>query len=239
MHKEFVMEIINSKTTINSRLNVNALLKNVYLWMSLGLAMTGVIAYLSKDFFLSENAGQAIGFLLAATVAELIVVAVLASRIHKMQANTAVILFIAYSMLNGFTISNLLLVYTGATVIRVFFITCGMFLSMGVVSLFIKKDLSRLSRFLMMALIGILVASVVNFFFKSDSFDYLLSFLGVGIFLVMTAIDTQKIIRLGNEISKEDEDAYLKMSILGALTLYLDFVNIFIRLLRLMERSKN
>jgi FtsH-binding integral membrane protein len=139
--------------------------------------------------------------------------------------------------LNGITLSPILLIYTGASVAATFFITAATFGVMSIAGYVTKKDLSTMGSYLMMGLIGVIIASVVNMFLHSETMDYIISYLGVFIFIGLTAYDTQKIKTLGQE-ALNNGASMQKIAILGALTLYLDFVNLFLYLLRLFGRRK-
>ena len=173
-------------------------------------------------------------------MAKLIIVFVLASRIDKMQATTATGLFVGYAVLNGVTLSTLFLAYSGASLASTFFITAGMFGAMALYGLVTKRDLTGLGSFLFMGLIGLLLAMVVNFFLHSSTLDLAISVIGVFIFVGLTAYDTQKIKTMGEQgIMEQGAAAVRKGAIIGALTLYLDFINLFIMLLRLFGGGRD
>lgn len=158
-------------------------------------------------------------------------VAVLAARIHKLSLATATVMFIAYSIINGVTMSLLFLLYTSESIASTFFITAGTFGAISAYGYFTKKDLSSLGSILIMALIGILIASLVNIFLESSTLYWIISYVGVAIFVGLTAYDTQKI-KESIMNSDVNETAY-KIALMGALELYLDFINLFIYLLRI------
>jgi FtsH-binding integral membrane protein len=163
----------------------------------------------------------------------------LSSRLQTMKVSTAVISFIIYSMVTGFTLSSIFLAYTGAVIARAFFSSCLMFAGMGLFAMTTKKNLNSWGSYLLMGLWGVIIASVINMIFGAAWLDYLISFVGVALFLGLTAWDTQKIVRLGDQAQGADEDSYVKLSIIAALTLYLDFLNIFLYLLRIFGRSSD
>ena len=164
----------------------------------------------------------------------------LSARIDKIQASTASALFIVYSLLNGLFFSTVFLTYTGSSIAGTFFITAGMFGGMAVYGLITKRDLSGFGSFLFMGLIGIIIASVVNIFLQSSSMSWMISMIGVLVFTGLTAYDVQKIKRMGEEgIMSQGQEAITKGSIMGALALYLDFINLFLMLLRFFGGSRN
>ena len=210
--------------------------RQVYLWMFIGLLASALTASLvvfspSLQSFIFGN--MIIFF--ALIIAELILVVVISAAIKKISSETAKILFIAYSLINGLTISIVLLVYTGASVLATFFVAALMFGTMALWGFFTDKDLSKLGPILFMALIGIIIALVVNFFLKSSTFDLIVSFLGVILFTLLTAYDNQYLKRLSVSL---DQKTLSKFSVIGALKLYLDFINLFLFLLRFLGRRR-
>jgi hypothetical protein len=161
----------------------------------------------------------------------------LSARIRRMNATTATAIFIGYSLLNGLTLSSIFLLYTSSSIASTFFITAGTFAVFALVGYTTKSDLTRLGSLLFMAVIGIIIASVVNMFLGSSQLDYIISFVGVLVFTGLVAYDTQKIKEM-NIIGNEGTDEDRKEAIMGALTLYLDFINLFIFLLRLFGDRK-
>lgn len=209
-----------------------AVFRQVYIWMSMALFITGITALIIADnnalvYSLASNPMLFWG----AAIAEVILVLVLASRIHKMSLTTATIMFIVYSVLNGVTMSLLFVVYTSESIAATFFITAGTFGAISLYGYTTKKDLSSWGSILFMALIGILIASLVNIFLGSETLYWIISYAGVLIFVGLTAYDTQKIKEMIME-SDVNEASY-KIALMGALTLYLDFINLFIYLLRI------
>ena len=169
-------------------------------------------------------------------IAELALVIGLSTAINKLSLTTATLLFILYSVINGATLSSIFIVYDISTIGNVFFITAGTFGAMALYGYTTKKDLSGLGKLLFMGLIGIIIATLVNVFLvKSAGFDLLLSYAGVLIFVGLTAYDSQKIKEMCSSIEYADASAQ-KLSLLGALTLYLDFINLFLYLLRIFGR---
>jgi uncharacterized protein len=214
-------------------------LAKVFNWMALGLGITGIVAYFTA------NTGFAVSIIssplfMILLIAELGMVFFLSARINKIQAGTASTLFIGYSILNGLTLSVIFLTYTRSSIAGTFFITAGMFGAMAIYGLVTKRDLSRWGSFLFMGLIGVIIASVVNIFLKSSNMYWIISLLGVFIFTGLTAYDVQKIKNMGEQgIMASGEEAVKKGAIMGALALYLDFINLFLMLLRFFGGSRD
>ncbi|AEE17352.1 Bax inhibitor-1/YccA family protein [Treponema brennaborense] len=210
----------------------------VYSWMVLALAISAACAYVTatNTVLLSFIFGNAFVFPIL-VLGELALVFWLSARIGKMSAGAAAAAFVAYSVLNGITLSSVVLVYSGASIVRVFLITAGMFACMSVYGRVTKSDLRSAGRYLMMAVFGILIASVVNVFTRSSGLDWILSLVTVGVFTGLTAYDTQKLYRISAQA--DESELFAKVAIIGALELYLDFVNVFLALLRLFGKSKN
>jgi hypothetical protein len=214
-------------------------LAKTFNWMAVGLAITGIVAYLTASTGLAYSIiGSSLFYVLV--FAELGLVFYLSARISKIQASTASGLFIGYSVLNGLTLSVIFLAYTSSSIAATFFITAGMFGAMAVYGLVTKRDLSAWGSFLFMGLIGIIIASVVNIFLQSSAVSWVVSMIGVLVFTGLTAYDVQKIKRIGEEgIMSQGNEAIRKGSIMGALTLYLDFINLFLMLLRFFGGSRD
>jgi FtsH-binding integral membrane protein len=210
----------------------------VFGWMSVALAITGAMAMYTatSESLLSFVFGSKITFF-GLIILELVLVGFLSARIRRMNATTATAIFVGYSLLNGLTLSSIFLVYTSSSIATTFFITAGTFAVFALVGYTTKTDLTRLGSLLFMAVIGIIIASVVNMFLGSSQLDYIISFVGVLVFTGLVAYDTQKIKEM-NIIGNEGTDEDRKEAIMGALTLYLDFINLFIFLLRLFGDRK-
>lgn len=212
----------------------------VYNYMASGLALTGIIAYLAATtpavFNLLYAAGpngtmQPTMLAWLAMLSPLAFILVLSFGIQKMQASTAQMVFWAFSAVMGLSLSQIFLVYTGSSIARVFFISASTFAAMSLYGYTTKRDLTGIGSFLFMGLIGIIIASVVNMFMASTALHFMISVIGVLVFVGLTAFDTQKI-KLMYQVSDGGEVA-AKKAIMGAVTLYLDFVNLFMMLLRL------
>ncbi|MCF7946265.1 MAG: Bax inhibitor-1/YccA family protein [Spirochaetia bacterium] len=214
------------------------ILRNVYLWMTGGLALTGLISYtIASSQQLTRALLTTPGLFLILIIAEFGLVIYLSARIQKMKSSSAVAAFIGYAVLNGITLSVLLQIYTGLTISRAFFTTAGTFAGMSIYGMTTKRDLDQIGAYLVMGLWGIIIATVVNMLIGSSSIYYLISYLGLIIFLGLTAWDTQTIVKWNQAYgSSMDEETYVKLSIIGALKLYLDFINIFLFLLRIFGR---
>lgn len=214
-------------------------LAKVFNWMAIGLAVTGGVAFLTAETGMVRTLiSSPLFFILV--LAELGMVFFLSARIEKLQPGTATGLFLGYSILNGLTLSTLFLAYTHASIAGTFLVTAGMFGAMAVYGMVTKRDLSGMGSFLFMGLIGILLASLVNIFLKSSGLYWAISGIGVLVFVGLTAYDVQKIKNIGEEgIMQQGEAAIHKGSIIGALALYLDFINLFLMLLRFFGGARD
>jgi len=206
----------------------NSLVRQVYAWMGAGLLVTAVMALvtLSSPAMLNLIAGNRLVFY-GLMIGELALVFTLSGAINRLSASTATLIFLAYSALNGVTLSILALVYTRSSIASTFVITAGMFGAMSAYGYLTRRDLTSWGSFLFMGLIGVIIASVVNIFVGSSAVSWVVSGIGVIVFTGLTAYDTWKIKDLAAQGT-----AGRKPAILGALTLYLDFINLFLMLLR-------
>ena len=230
---------MQSRTYIESIPTVEAdFMQKVYLWMTFALTLTGFVAYRTtqSEFLLELIFNSSFGFI-GLILVELALVIWISSGIQRMSSNMAIGLFLLYSVLNGMTLSVLLIAYTGASVASTFFITAGMFGAMSIYGYTTKQDLSSWGNLLFMALFGIILASFVNIFLQSSGLYWLISYIGVLVFVGLTAYDTQKIKQLAAQVIVESEVGR-KVAILGALTLYLDFINMFIFMLRILGNRR-
>ena len=212
------------------------LMRKVYTWMTLALLITGVTAFgvaSSPTLFMSLSK-----MMWGLIIAELALVFILSGAINRLSLGTATLMFIGYSVLNGAMLSSIFLVYEPMVIAKVFFITAGTFGVMAFYGYTTKKDLTSMGKILFMALIGLVIATVVNMFLKSPGFDYILSYIGVAIFIGLTAWDSQKIKEMLQTQYDMSEGAQ-KLALLGALTLYLDFINLFLYLLRIFGNNKD
>lgn len=215
-------------------------MRNVYGWMSCGLLMTALTAMVvagQPDIIYAIATSKLLMWGLFGS--EIGLVLWLTARINTMSSLTAGLMFAAYAILNGVTMSFIFLAYTMESIASTFFITAGTFAAMSAVGYFTKKDLSGVGRVLTMLLIDLIIATLVNYFVASSGFALVLNYIGVFIFVGLTAYDTQKIKNLVHEASMYgDEEQTTKLALLGSLTLYLDFINLFLYLLRFMGNRK-
>lgn len=215
------------------------LLRSVYLWMTLVLIIIGFVAmYVAKSYTLVNMMIQNSMMFWGVLIAEVALVWYLSARIYKMSFTTATILFIVYSILNGVTLSILLLVYTANSIATTFFVTAGTFGTMAIFGYITKKDLTRIGSLCIMGVIGIIIASLVNLFLQNSMMDMVISYIGVLLFVGLTAYDSQKIKRLLSGDDIEVNEVTQKIALMGAMTLYLDFINLFIYLLRILGDRK-
>ncbi|WP_311441237.1 Bax inhibitor-1/YccA family protein [Hoylesella buccalis] len=216
-----------------------ALMRKVYVWMTLALVLTGITAYgVASSPSLMMTIFQTPAIMWGLIIAELAIVIAISAAINKLSLTTATLLFVLYSVLNGATLSLIFAVYTMSSIANVFFITAGTFGVMAAYGYFTKRDLSSWGKLLLMALIGLIIATLVNVFLvKSSGFDLILSYAGVLIFVGLTAYDTQKIKQMLAMQTDMGEGAQ-KVALLGALSLYLDFINLFLYLLRIFGRRE-
>ena len=214
------------------------LMRKVYVWMTLALAITGFTAFgvaTSPGILQAIYSNQILFWGLV--IAEFALVFGVTAAINKLSLTTATLMFILYSVINGALLSYIFMAYTASSVAIVFFITAGTFGVMALIGYTTKADLSSMGKILFMALIGLVIATVVNLFVKSDGLTMILSYVGVLIFVGLTAYDTQKIKNMLLQAPDASEAAQ-KMALLGALTLYLDFINLFIYLLRILGKRE-
>ena len=212
----------------------NKIFSKVFLWMFVGLALTFSVAYyLYSNPTMMTNLFSG-GKVYIVFILELLTVIIFGVRIRKMSVMSARILFLFYSFLTGLTVSAIFVLYPISSIIYVFLITSILFLIFGLIGYFTNIDLSKLGTILFMGLVGIILCSIINIFLKNETFDLVTTIIAVIIFLGYIAYDINKIKR--NYINIEDTD---KLAIYGALELYLDFINLFIRLLNLLGKGKD
>jgi hypothetical protein len=213
--------------------------RRVYNWMLVGLALTGGIAWLTANSPTLTNLvfGNPILFFLLIG-AELVMVFTLAARVHRLKASTASAMFVIYSLLNGLTLSYIFLAYTRTSVASAFFVTAGTFGVMSFYGYTTKKSLASWGSFLLMGLFGIIIASVINIFLKSPMMYWVVTYAGVLIFTGLTAYDTQKLKAMA-AAGFDGEETESKAAIMGALALYLDFINLFLMMLRIFGGSRD
>lgn len=215
------------------------LMRKVYLWMTLALVITGFAAYYvaSSETLMTALFTNQILFW-GLVIGELVLVFSLSAAINKLSLTAATLMFVLYSVINGATMSFIFLVYTASSVTNVFLITAATFAVMAFFGYFTKTDLTSWGKILMMALIGIIIATIVNIFTKSEGLAVILNYLGVLVFVGLTAYDSQKIKQMLMQAPDAGEGAQ-KVALLGALSLYLDFINLFIYLLRILGSKRD
>ncbi len=215
------------------------LMRKVYVWMTLALVLTGVTAYgvaTSPGIMMAIATNKILFFGLI--IAEFALVFGVSGAINRLSLTTATLMFVAYSVINGALLSFLFLAYTMSSITSVFFITAGTFAVMAFIGYTTKKDLTSIGRMLFMALIGIIIATLVNMFVGSTGLSMIISYVGVLIFVGLTAYDSQKIKEM-LVVAGDHGEAGQKLALLGALTLYLDFINLFIYLLRIFGQRRD
>ena len=212
------------------------LMRKVYVWMTLALVITGFTAYgvATSPGVLQAIFSNSVLFW-GMIIAEFALVIGVSAAINRLSLTTATLMFILYSVINGALLSSIFMIYTASSIATVFFITAGTFGAMALIGYTTKTDLTSIGKYLFMALIGLIIATVVNVFIKSEGFTYILSYVGVLIFVGLTAYDSQKIKQMLMQAPDAGEGAQ-KIALLGALTLYLDFINLFIYLLRIFGK---
>ncbi len=210
------------------------LMRSVYLWMVLALVITGLTAaYIAASpGYISALINNSFLFY-GVIIAELAVVFILSGRIHKMSFTTASLMFILYSLLTGVSLSTIFLAFSASSIATTFYITAGTFGTMSLIGFVTKKDLTKMGGILFMALIGLIIATLVNIFLSSDTLGWIINYVGVLIFVGLTAYDTQKIKQMVREYGTDINEQTQKIALMGSLSLYLDFVNMFLYLLRI------
>ena len=216
-----------------------ALMRKVFVWMTLALAITGLTAYgvATSPTILSLIFSSKVTFF-GLIIAEFALVFAISGAINRLSLSTATMLFILYSVIIGATLSSIFFAFSVATISKVFFITAGTFGAMALVGYTTKTDLTSMGKLLFMALLGIIIASVVNMFVASSGLDLILSYVGVLVFVGLTAYDTQKIKQMCQAAPDAGESAQ-KLALIGALSLYLDFINLFLYLLRIFGNNRD
>ncbi len=221
------------------RVEVRPLMRMVYTWMTVGLLITAVVALViagNASFARTVRTGP---IMFGAIIAELALVIGLSFFLRRLSPFVASLMFLVYAVLNGVTLSIIFAVYNIGTIQLAFFSAAGTFAAMTVLGYTTELDLSQYRNYLIMGVIGLVIAGVVNIFMQSSGLDLLISMAGVLIFTVLTAYDTQAIKRMAADPTiQEDGSLLMKLSIMGALKLYLDFINLFLYLLRLFGRRR-
>ncbi|MCL5437052.1 MAG: Bax inhibitor-1/YccA family protein [Candidatus Dependentiae bacterium] len=219
--------------------SVQNFLYRVFGWMSFALVVSGITAYfIGTSEALLQMIMANTGIVIGLVIAQFLLVIVLSAAIRSLSRGAAFVLFSLYAVLTGMTLSSIFAVYSLPSIAMTFFVAAGMFAAMAVYGLVTKRDLSAMGSIMIMALFGIIIASVVNMFLKSAPFNLAIAFIGVIVFAGLTAWDLQNIKRFAQQVDVEDEGA-ANVALSAALSLYLDFINLFLSLLQLMgERRK-
>jgi len=234
---------MRTETVIKTRAEtlVRDYVRSVYNWMGIGLALTGFVAYYvsTNESLLRLVFGNPL-LLMVLFVAELGLVFAIAGMVNRMSAGTATALFVIYSGLNGVTLSSIFLIYVQTSIVSTFFICSATFIACSIYGWTTKKDLTSLGGFMMMGLIGIVIATLLNLFIQSSSVSAIISYIGVLVFVGLTAYDTQKIKNMAmTQPANLDGAVIRKGAILGALSLYLDFINLFLMLLSIFGQRRD
>lgn len=221
------------KTTIQPYIS------QVFGWMSCGLLLTAFVAWYTSrtpEVLQLIFSNQLVFFGLI--IGQLALVFTLSGMVTKLSGSLATTLFMLYSVLTGLTLSSMFVLYTSSSIASTFLVTSGMFGIMTVYGYTTKRDLSSFGNILFMALIGIALASLVNIWLKNSAIMWIITYIGVAVFVGLTAYDIQKLKSIGASVSMYDQDQFRKYSIIGALTLYLDFVNLFLMMIRIVGNRK-
>ena len=226
----------NDSYPVVSPVDLQSVMRQVYVWMLFGLLVTAGLAYVTVATPLVNLVANPI-VMLVAIVGELGLVLVISLGFNRLSAGAATVLFFAYAALNGFTLSIVLLAFSIESIFLTFVATAALFGAMSIIGYTTHVDLTKLGTFLIMGVLGLIIASVVNIFVNSGPLNLLISAAGVLIFTGLTAFDTQRIGRMAAQMSQEGE-AGIKFGIMGALRLYLDFINMFLFMLRLTGRRR-
>ena len=234
---------MTTETVIKTRAEVlvSDYVRSVYNWMGIGLGLTGFVAYYvsSSEALIRLVFGNPL-LLIVLFIAEFGLVFSIASRVDRMSAGTATALFVIYSGLNGVTLSTIFLVYAQSSIVSTFFVCAATFIACSLYGWVTKRDLTSLGGFMVMGLIGIIIASLVNLFIKSSGLSVIISYIGVFVFIGLTAYDTQKIKNMAmTQPANLDGAVIRKGAILGALSLYLDFINLFLMLLSILGQRRD
>ncbi|PKN07210.1 MAG: hypothetical protein CVU73_13190 [Deltaproteobacteria bacterium HGW-Deltaproteobacteria-8] len=228
-----------AQASVSKADTINAFMRGIYGWMSTGMLLTASAAWLTANSAFGLGLLKSPGLVIGLVLVQFGLVIGLSAAINKLSGTAATLMFLAYSTLTGITLSSIFFVYSMASIFQAFVVTAGMFGAMSVYGMVTKRDLTSMGSFMFMGLIGIVLASVVNMFVKSSAMSYAISVIGVFVFVGLTAYDTQKLKYMGEAMPLNDGTAVRRGTILGALTLYLDFLNLFLMLLRLFGSSRD
>ena len=213
-------------------------LSQVYFWMAMGLGLTGIVSgWMALNPSLVVGLARNFALFIVLALVQIGLVFWLSSQIMRISLMAATIGFGIYATLNGILFSSIFLVYTATSIASTFFVTAGMFGAVSVYGFVTKRDLTSVGSFCFMALIGIILASLVNWFFKSPALYWIVTYAGIAIFIGLTAYDTQKL-KLIHQQGFESGEVLKRVALVGALSLYLDFINLFLLLLRVLGRKR-
>lgn len=231
----------SNSTQISLIKEQNKFLARTYGWMALALVISGLTAFGTAAYIASIGIKKAYGFFQIGfpvlAIAEIVLVWWLSASIGKISAAGATVAFVIYSVLNGMTLSSIFIVYQLSSLVTIFATSAAMFAAMALYGTFTKQNILSFGRYFFMALIGVIIASIINLFVRSDRFDWIISIVTVVLFTGLSAYDAQKMVRVSERA--ENSDVFRKASIIGALELYLDFINIFLSMLRLFGKRNN
>ncbi len=234
MNQDRPLDVSVSKAEASER----TFLSQVYFWMAMGLALTGVVAgWMAFNPSLVVGLMRNVGLFFVLAIVQIGIVWWLSSQVMNLTLTTATVGFSIYATLNGVLFSGIFLIYTGASIASTFLVTAGMFGAISVYGFATKSDLTSVGSYAFMGLIGIIIASIINWFFKSPVFYWIITYIGIAVFVGLTAYDTQKLKRIHQQ-GFSSGDVMRKVALLGALALYLDFINLFLLLLRIMGRRR-
>ncbi len=220
------------------RASEQSFMSQVYFWMAMGLGLTGIVAgWMALNPSLMMGLARNMGLFWMLALVQLGIVFWLSAAIMRISVMAATIGFSVYATLNGILLSWIFLIYTGASIAATFFVTAGMFGAVSIYGFVTKRDLTSIGSFCFMGLIGIILASIVNIFLKSPALYWLVTYAGIAVFVGLTASDTQKLKRI-HEQGMQSGEVLKKLALLGALALYLDFINLFLLLLRIFGRRR-
>jgi FtsH-binding integral membrane protein len=223
-----------------AEVQVSGFIRSVYNWMAIGLGLTGLIAYAvaNSETMISLIFGNPVLFY-GLIIGELALVFIISARVNKIRSSTATALFVLYAALNGITLSAIFMVFAKATIASTFFVCAATFVASSFYGMATKRDLTSVGGFMIMGLFGIIIASVVNIFIKSSAMSMIISYIGVLVFVGLTAYDTQKLKTMAMTQPEGLEAGVIrKGAILGALSLYLDFINLFLMLLHILGGNR-
>ena len=228
------MNDMRTFSTAEARVGVNDYVRSVYNWMAAGLGITGIVAYFVSTSPAMLQAIFGSGLLWVLIIAQLGLVFAISGFISRISSGTATGLFLLYSALMGVTLSSIFIIYTSESIVSVFFICAGTFIACSIYGWTTKKDLTSWGGFFFMGLVGIIIASIVNIFMKSSALHMMISYIGVFVFVGLTIYDTNKIKQMAmSQPADVDASTIRKGAIIGALSLYLDFINLLLMLLRI------